>query len=443
MPAPLLLRITALLIAPLAHACNFDDAAIAMFSGNCAALMASTAAGFCTAGHPFSPWIGYFCGTSCGLDDTMRATYPTAYTYADNNALWQRVEQYGLFTPNPSYAFYGYYGDADATIPGKQVYYQCSDLLAIATFWGQPLSSYCTPVVSTICPVSYDAICVPNGFPPKATASACAALPAPVTATKDPHFRLPHGGRTDIRGEDGGIYSLLSAKNLAFNAQFAAADFQWNKRLVHGTKMAAAYWTVRTHSNQTVTIAYAAVTAKGGHANITVDGSAEKRVTEAHGKFELSDLMVSLTGRKLTVETNQWRMIAGVNPFPFASLNKGKILLDIELYPLYEADKDTVAPHGIFGQAYDDDDLAIDGAVDKATKDEMTTTAQGEGAIEGVLADYKVAAPFVTAFKYSRFDAVAAPHRDTSKLTGLKRRVGKTVRSVADLHHEEVELVEA
>ena len=47
----------------------------------------------------------------------------------------------------------------------------------------------------------------------------------------------------------------------------------------------------------------------------------------------------------------------------------------------------------------------------------MTTSAQAEGAIEGVFTEYKLAAPFDTAFKYSRFDdatpapavAVAAP----------------------------------
>jgi hypothetical protein len=262
---------------------------------------------------------------------------------------------------------------------------------------------------------------------------------AHVGASKDPHFRLPHGGRADIRGEDGGIYNLLSAKNLAFNAEFASADFQWSKRIVHGTKMSAAYWTVRTDTNQTVSIAYSADTAKGGHANITVDGNVQKHLTESRGPFKLSNLAAAIHGRKLTVETNLWRMVAGVNAFPFAALNKGKLLLDIELYPLYDADKDPVAPHGIFGQAYDDDDLAIDGTIDKATAVEMTTKAQGEGAIEGVIADYRVAAPFATTFKYSRFDAVSAPHRDTSKLTGLKRHVGKTVSSVGGAHHNEVE----
>ena len=37
----------------------------------------------------------------------------------------------------------------------------------------------------------------------------------------------------------------------------------------------------------------------------------------------------------------------------------------------------------------------------------FTTSAQAEGAIEGVYTDYKVAKGGVTSFKYSRYDAVA------------------------------------
>lgn len=63
---------------------------------------------------------------------------------------------------------------------------------------------------------------------------------------KDPHLRLAHGGRTDIRGEDRAVYNFLSAANVSLNVQFATSDFHWHKRLVHGTKLTAAAWTLRT-----------------------------------------------------------------------------------------------------------------------------------------------------------------------------------------------------
>jgi len=38
------------------------------------------------------------------------------------------------------------------------------------------------------------------------------------------------------------------------------------------------------------------------------------------------------------------------------------------------------------------------------------------GAIEGVPADYKVATPYATDFKFSRFDAISAAPRDVATL---------------------------
>ena len=250
-----------------------------------------------------------------------------------------------------------------------------------------------------------------------------------VTARNDPHFRLPHGGRTDIRGEDGAIYNLLSAKNVSLSALFEAADFTWSKRSVHGTKMAAAFWVIRTYSNDTVTVSYtAAVHGQERYAIVSVVGAEatdNKLHVDAAMPFKLSNLAVTLVGRKLIVETDKWQMAASADPFPFAILNKGKVLMNIEVTPKYDADKDVVAPHGIFGQAYDDDEMAVNGAVDSPTGSEWTTKAQGEGAIEGSIAEYKLADGFSTDFKYSRFDAVRAPHRDVSKLTGPKEKRGK------------------
>jgi len=44
----------------------------------------------------------------------------------------------------------------------------------------------------------------------------------------------------------------------------------------------------------------------------------------------------------------------------------------------------------------------------------------GEGAIEGVAADYEMASKFATAFKFARFGLEEAKPRDASKLSGEK-----------------------
>merc|ERR1712203_699222 len=103
----------------------------------------------------------------------------------------------------------------------------------------------------------------------------------------------------------------------------------------------------------------------------------------------------------------------------------GKILLDIKIVALYDADSDVVAPDGIFGQAYDGDKMAIDGAVDSDRGTVSTTKAQAEGAIEGTWTDYKMASKFATLFKYTRFDVTSAKHRDVTQLTGMKPSAGR------------------
>ena len=74
-------------------------------------------------------------------------------------------------------------------------------------------------------------------------------------------------------------------------------------------------------------------------------------------------------------------------------------------------------PHGIVGQGWDGDGKAIDGEQDVFPESgEFTTYAMAGGAIEGVASDYKVAKPYDTNFKYSRFDAESAQPRDVAKL---------------------------
>lgn len=97
-------------------------------------------------------------------------------------------------------------------------------------------------------------------------------------------------------------------------------------------------------------------------------------------------------------------------------------LLNLAVAPRagYDPDADPVAPHGLWGQAYDRDDLAVEGATDTPRGAETYTSAQAEGAIEGDYRDYRVATPFATDFRYSRFDLKAALPRDVTKLRGRK-----------------------
>ena len=64
----------------------------------------------------------------------------------------------------------------------------------------------------------------------------------------------------------------------------------------------------------------------------------------------------------------------------------------------------------------------------------FVTTAMGEGAIEGTVADYTVAGPFATEFKFGRFGKAQAPPRDVSKLSaprGARKPMARASASAA------------
>jgi len=182
---------------------------------------------------------------------------------------------------------------------------------------------------------------------------------------------------------------------------------------------------VRTTKGKILNIQYDAAQ-RETYGVVTEEGHFPVNVRENQPALKIDDVQVDLSKKALTVTTERWRISAkkSAYPFPRLQLNKNKVLLDIEVVPLYDADADVVGPHGIFGQAYDGDLIAVDGKIDDARGSETTTKAQAEGAIEGTYLDYIIeGSPFGTKFKYSRFDLTSAPHRDVSKLTGTKKKL--------------------
>lgn len=268
-------------------------------------------------------------------------------------------------------------------------------------------------------------------------------MPPPliVSIVEDPHLTFAHGGKADFKGEHESWYTLLSAKNITVNVLFVHAEFKNPNRLVHGSHMAQIAMVVRTAlTGKIYTVEYAA-SVTPPHRVLVRDsaGALVRTVAHGSGSFTEDNLIVSVRekrtgvlrargwrGAVVFVSTGLWQVEVASKPFPNAIQNPGKALLDVQLKPLYDADHDVVAPHGLIGQSWDGDGIGLDGAQDDYTTVEVTTKAMAEGAIEGLAADYEVD-KFSTKFKYSRFDAVAAKPRDVSRLSGKRRKVRNQV----------------
>merc|ERR1719145_49291 len=223
---------------------------------------------------------------------------------------------------------------------------------------------------------------------------ACSSF-CPVSVSKDPHMHLPHGGRADFRGQEDTVFNLLSAKDVSFNVLFEKGDFAWATRLVHGTKMAAGYWVMKTSAGKSLTIEYAAekfdptaIVHEPEHPDVKVRAGMPALVVD--------DVVVSMVGKTLTVRNSKWLFTATTSPYPLGKLE-------------------------------------VDGKIDEVKAGETTTAAQAEGAIEGSWEDYIVSNKFATDFKYSRFGLAKAAPRDVSKLSGTKKEASAGVVGVADL----------
>lgn len=261
----------------------------------------------------------------------------------------------------------------------------------------------------------------------------------------DPHVVGADGDQFSLRGDHLGIYNMLSAPNVSFNAQFKWLPFDspYSHVRVNGTFARVASWVLRSSTGQNVQAQFFAGTPHSasvyiGQQTITLSDQAG-----GPASLELSGVSFLLAKKTLTVTTPRWRMVAQSQVgYP----HWGTLRMRLHVTSLYHVcnELDVAMPHGILGQTFDCDGKAIDGHMDKyevlddgrlttsrVRGGAVTTRAQAEGAIEGQVADYRVTSPFDVQFNFSRFDSVRAENmlasnwkaRNLSLLTGHRRLV--------------------
>lgn len=262
-------------------------------------------------------------------------------------------------------------------------------------------------------------------------------------ASGDPHITFAHGGKADFRGSHRDSYVFVSGPGYQFAPFFQEVDFVFTtpiglRQLVHGTFMTGAAWRVRTTAGRELLIRADAM--KRGELRLLVIPDAQSLANGAAPehtdvtqwrKLAFDDVAIETRMLSASVVTPLWhvnvtaRPIYGLVP---PLLNETHVhghwdeeqkRLDIEIqgaFPQPDA-------HGIVGQSYRPGAVRRDGKLDEYGADAapksadsdgrlpvMTTSAQAEGAIEGIHTDYKLleGQPFSTAFKFSRFSRVAS-----------------------------------
>jgi len=278
----------------------------------------------------------------------------------------------------------------------------------------------------------------------------------------------------DVRGIDGAVLNMHQAANMSINARFTYTNFSLpaadrrslKVREVQGSHLTAAYVTARTNLGglpALVLVKYAPPHVHGLAGDVqsleahvlvkderTQQTLASTRVAHDRGSVVVGDVSVEMreaTPIELVVSNTHWRY--AIAPGTFRTVTTDDLLgpphnrVDIAITALTDPLVAAVAPHGIIGQGFDG--KHIDGKKDSYLPEDngiFRTYAQGEGGIEGTIHDYVIDQDnsFSTKFKFNRFDRVAAPSRDTSKLTpeivapvGAPRSLaGSTARAAGD-----------
>ena len=259
-----------------------------------------------------------------------------------------------------------------------------------------------------------------------------------------PRLRFAHGGGADFAGRDNATYNILSVPRLSFSLGATATSSiltGYAPMLVHGTFFDRAYWTVKSTTNATIKLeAHAAaagflVGRDGGplqaHGSSSFDSVDGITVLSCHG------------GKTVAVRAHGWETNVTRKPV-FNRVSGSSHRFDVTVRPLDgtpwegthgSSHAERVAPHGLLGQSFDGDAVAVDGARENyyVRVTELTTSAQADGAIEGVARDYELVPatdPFSTRFRYSRFDSVA----DDVATAGRKVRP-RDVAALSGTHH--------
>ena len=268
-------------------------------------------------------------------------------------------------------------------------------------------------------------------------------------------MRGAHGDEADFKGAHGGVYCLLSAKNLSVNVKIIHDNFTTprSKVRVRGSWIRGVFHAIRTaRTGRRLQIFFhaadprRAIITEGCTAPFCQDnpltGHRIELKQDGH-PVVIENVRVELHAKTLRIGTGRWRT---TSTSTVSEPHPNKLRMNVVMRATYQERRDSVAPHGLLGQTYDRDGRAVHGQRDDYSRLDdgrltssrrrtlwgdsgvITTRARAEGAIEGDGEDYRVASDFATAFRFSRFDAVRAGTRNVSALStgrAARRRVYK------------------
>lgn len=243
----------------------------------------------------------------------------------------------------------------------------------------------------------------------------CTASPPPPAASGssgDPHVSFAHGGKGDFRGANDTFFALLSAPGLQVAAKTVETDFLMPKpQLVHGSFFSDVAFRFRGTSGRE----YAASSSASDVSFEVFDaesGASLKRFRGGWKQWWEDGVRLYYKQSTVYIRAHGWEVNATRHPVYNYIAGPSQWRFDFKMRKLdgtpfaklHGSASTSCYPHGLIGQSYDGDSIAINGRRDDYSQgSEIRTKAQLEGAIEGSYKDYALASGFRTDFAYSRY----------------------------------------
>ena len=231
----------------------------------------------------------------------------------------------------------------------------------------------------------------------------------------DPHLEFAHGGKADFRGHHKRIYNILSAYKCSVNVMFENTLFMLRETKVSGTFVTNTY--LITNYDKELKISYNAF-------RVVSSGFAEMWCEQKYYQITMQKnlicgvVRVRMKYSSLHVDTPEWNV--SVYPKPIYNKIAGPSKrLDIMIANNVPQMNMRHMPHGLLGQSFDNDDIAVFGLMETFSGLNYNTSFMADGAIEGSANDYMVANAFSHNFTYSRFEN-NGPKRNLNELTGFR-----------------------
>jgi hypothetical protein len=221
--------------------------------------------------------------------------------------------------------------------------------------------------------------------------------------TSNARLKFAFGGYADFRGRDDTLFNIFSVPYLSLAMKtMDAITLMPRPSLVYGSFFTEAHFTTTTFPSRNE-IHVSIFSNESGFRAYNIERQIVLNCARKWCDFQQEDVRFFSKSQTVVVIAQGWEFRLTKPRVEYPTRNSPCRRLEMSIVPR-KFTPYTRAPHGLLGQSFDSNRLAVDGRQTNFEVAVVNMTEQAEGAIEGTYEDYIVRSPFDTDFKFTRYE---------------------------------------